>query len=104
MKSFSLLDFLNLSKKKFFRAPQWQFKLAIRIFLGFVVLYFLVAFLFLGIGGYYLLKKQNPETDPIFLINSFLGLYFAVDLLIRYFFQAIPVTEVKALLLLPITK
>lgn len=104
MKSFSLLDFLSLSKKKFFRAPQWQFKLAIRIFLGFVVLYFLVAFLFLGIGGYYLLKKQNPETDPIFLINSFLGLYFAVDLLIRYFFQAIPVTEVKALLLLPITK
>ena len=104
MKPFSLIDSLNFSRKKFFRAPQWEFKLAIRILLGFVVLYFLVAFLFLGIGGYYLLKKQNPETDPIFLINSFLGIYFAVDLLIRYFFQAIPVTEVKSLLLLPITK
>jgi hypothetical protein len=53
---------------------------------------------------FFLLKKQNPETDPIFSINSFLGIYFAVDLLIRYFFQAIPVTEVKQLLLLPITK
>ena len=104
MKPFSLFDSLSLSRKKFFRAPQWEFKLAIRILLGFVVLYFLVAFLFLGIGGYFLLKKQNPETDPIFLINSFLGIYFAVDLLIRYFFQAIPVTEVKPLLLLPITK
>ena len=104
MKPFSLFDSLSLSRKKFFRALQWEFKLAIRILLGFVVLYFLVAFLFLGIGGYFLLKKQNPETDPIFLINSFLGIYFAVDLLIRYFFQAIPVTEVKPLLLLPITK
>ena len=104
MKPFSLFDSLSLSRKKFFRAPQWEFKLAIRILLGLVVLYFLVAFLFLGIGGYFLLKKQNPETDPIFLINSFLGIYFAVDLLIRYFFQAIPVTEVKPLLLLPITK
>jgi|TARA_A200000159_G_scaffold164106_1_gene192499 hypothetical protein len=104
MKPFSLFYSLSLSRKKFFRAPQWEFKLAIRILLGFVVLYFFLAFLFLGIGGYYLLKKQNPETDPIFLINSFLGIYFAVDLLIRYFFQAIPVTEVKPLLLLPITK
>ena len=104
MKPFSLFDSLSLSRKKFFRALQWEFKLAIRILLGFVVLYFLVAFLFLGIGGYFFLKKQNPETDPIFLINSFLGIYFAVDLLIRYFFQAIPVTEVKPLLLLPITK
>ena len=104
MKPFSLFDSLSLSRKNFFRSPQWEFKLAIRILLGFVVLYFLVAFLFLGIGGYYLLKKQNPETDPIFLINSFLGIYFAVDLLIRYFFQAIPVSEVKPLLLLPIIK
>ena len=104
MKRFSLTDLMSIRKKKFFRAPQWELKLAVRIFLGFVVLYFLAVFLSLGIGGYYLLTKHYPDTDPILLINPFLGFYFAVDLMLRYFFQALPVTEVKSLLLHPISK
>ena len=104
MKSFSLLDSFSLTKKNFFRAPQWELKLAVRILMGFLILYFLTAFLFLGIGGFYLLTKENPESDPILLINPLLGLYFIVDIVVRYFFQSIPVTEVKPLLILPISK
>ena len=104
MKSFSLLDSFFLTKKNFFRAPQWELKLAVRILMGFLILYFLTAFLFLGIGGFYLLAKENPESDPILLINPLLGLYFIVDIVVRYFFQSIPVTEVKPLLILPISK
>ncbi|MDA9572454.1 DUF5687 family protein, partial [Flavobacteriaceae bacterium] len=104
MNSFSLFDSIKLAKKKFFRASQWELKLAIRILIGFLVLYFLAAFLILGIGGYYILVKENPDKDPVFIINPILALYFAADLVIRYFFQSIPVTEVKPLMLLPIPK
>ena len=53
MASYSVIDSIKLSKKKFFRAPQWELKLAIRILIGIVVLYFLAAFLFLGVGIYF---------------------------------------------------
>ena len=104
MNSFSIYDSLKFSKKKFFRASQWELKLVIRILIGFLVLYFLAAFMFLGVGGYYILTKENPEKNPIFIVNTLIGLYFMMDLLLRYFFQSIPVTEVKPLLLLPIPK
>lgn len=104
MNSFSLFDSIKFAKKKFFRAPQWELKLAIRILIGFLALYFLAVFLILGIGGYYILVKENPDKDPVFIINPILALYFAADLVIRYFFQSIPVTEVKPLMLLPIPK
>jgi len=104
MNSFSVLDSLKFSKKKFFRAPQWELKLVVRILIGFLVLYFLAVFLFLGVGGYYILTKESPEKNPIFIINTLLGLYFFADLIVRYFFQSLPVTEVKPLLLLPIPK
>jgi TRAP-type C4-dicarboxylate transport system permease small subunit len=85
---FSLADSISLNKKNFFRAPQWELKLALKIVMGFVVLYFLAAFIFLGIGGYSLLVKKNNEIEPILLISEVIGYYFAVDLLVRYFFQS----------------
>jgi len=104
MASYSVIDSIKLSKKKFFRAPQWELKLAIRILIGIVVLYFLAAFLFLGVGIYFIAQKSAPEQNPVFLINQFLIYYFGIDLLIRYFVQNLPITDIKPLLIQPISK
>ncbi len=104
MAPYSILESFRLSKKKFFRAPQWELKLAVRIFIGFIALYFLASFLFLGIGAYFIAQKKAPDQDPVFFINSFLAYYFSMELLIRYFVQNIPVTEIKPLLIQPISK
>ena len=93
-----------LSKKKFFRAPQWELKLAARIFIGFLILYFLVAFLALGVGLFFIIRKFFPDQEPVSVVNQWMLYFFAVDFLFRYFFQNPPVTDVKSFLLQPITK
>jgi len=102
--SISLKQSLYLTKKKFFRAPQWELKMAARIFIGFLTLYFLLVFLGLGIGLFFIIRKVFPEADPISVVNQWLIYFFALDFLFRYFFQNPPVSDVKSLLIQPITK
>ena len=102
--AYTFRESLGLSKKKFFRAPQWELKLAVRILIGFLALYFLVAFLFLGIGLFFILRKEFPEQDPVSIINQWIIFYFGADILARYFLQNPPVTDVKTLLIQPIPK
>ena len=94
----------QLSRKKFIRAPQLEAKLPIKILMGFVVLYFGGSLLFAGIAVYPILSDQFPERDAISVINSVLVLIFILELIIRYFLQQLPVTEIKSFLLLSIPK
>jgi len=94
----------QLSRKKFLRAPQLEAKLAIKLLMGFIVLYFGGSLLFAGIAVYPILSDQFPERDPISIINSVLVLIFILELIIRYFLQQLPVTEIKSFLLLSIPK
>ncbi|MDG1385954.1 MAG: DUF5687 family protein [Flavobacteriaceae bacterium] len=86
------------------RAPQLEAKLAIKILMGFVVLYFGGSLLFAGIAVYPILSDQFPERDAISVINSVLVLIFILELIIRYFLQQLPVTEIKSFLLFSIPK
>lgn len=45
-----------LRRKKFFRSPQREVKLVLRILLGFYVVYMLILFLLLGLGLHFTLK------------------------------------------------
>ena len=94
----------QLSRKKFMRAPQLEAKLAIKILMGFVVLYFGGSLLFAGIAVYPFLSDQLPERDAISVINSVLVLIFILELIVRYFLQQLPVTEIKSFLLFSIPK
>lgn len=96
--------FLKLEWKQFFRAAYWQKNIFLNILLGFFALYFILSFLLIGIGGYFILKEQFPEQDPLFLVNSFLMYFFLGDLVFRYLMQKLPVMNIKPLLLLPISK
>ena len=57
--------FLKLEWKQYFRSSYWEKGIALKIIMGFFVLYFLAAFLSIGIGGYFILKKMYPEQDPL---------------------------------------
>ena len=94
----------QLGRKKFLRAPQLEAKFTIKILMGLVILYFAGSFLFAGVVIYPALSKKFLEQDAISIINSVLVLIFTFELIIRYFLQQLPVTEIKSFLLLSIPK
>lgn len=96
--------FIGLEWKQFIRSSYWQKSIALNIFLVFIALYFIAVFLGLGFGLYPILKDQFPEKDPFTLVNQFLFFWFLADLLMRFFFQKLPVMSVKPLLTLPLKK
>lgn len=91
--------FLYLEWKAFTRSASFGTNLAMKILLGFLVLYFTVAFLVVGVGAFYILKEM--KMDPLVTINKFLVYYFLVDLIVRLLVQAIPVMNIRPLLALP---
>lgn len=97
-------NFLNLEWKQYFRSSYWQTGIALKIIMAFFALYFLVTFLSIGVGGYFLLKKQFPDQDPLQIINSYLIFAILGDLIFRYLMQKLPVMNIKPMLVLPIKK
>ncbi len=67
-----ILHFLKLEWKQFIRSASFGKSIALKIIMGFFALYFIVIFLGLGFGGFFILKKQFPEQDPLVIVNSFL--------------------------------
>ena len=96
--------FLKLEWKQFFRSSSFSKSIGAKILLGFFGLYFTGCFLLIGIGAYWILKKQFPEQDPLVLVNSFLMYVIVADLIFRYLMQKLPVMNIKPLLVLPIQK
>ncbi|WP_413999717.1 DUF5687 family protein [Flavobacterium sp. W1B] len=94
--------FLYLEWKAFFRSASFATNLALKIFMGFVAIYFILVFLGLGIGVFYILKKMN--LDPIVTVNKFMIYYVLMDLMIRMMLQKIPVMNIRPLLIFPIKK
>ena len=99
-----ILHFLKLEWKQFIRSASFGKSIALKIIMGFFVFYFLVSFLAIGIGGYYILKKEFPEQDPLQIVNSYLLFVIFGDLIFRYLMQKLPVMHIKPLLTLPIKK
>lgn len=99
-----LKHFLNLEWKQLFRSSHWQKSVALNILLIFVALYFMGTFLVMGIALYPMLKKMYPEQDPLLMLNSFLFYWILADIVMRFFFQKLPVMSVKSLLTLPVKR
>lgn len=96
--------FLKLEWKQYFRSAHWQKGIAIKVIMVFFALYFIVSFLAIGVGGYYLLKKEFPDQDPLQMVNAYLLYAFLGDLVVRYLMQKLPVINIKPFLILPIKK
>ncbi|RKS94850.1 hypothetical protein BC952_0478 [Flavobacterium limicola] len=94
--------FLYLEWKAFFRSASFATNLALKILMGFVAVYFLLIFLAVGVGAFYILKKMN--LDPIVTVNQFMIYYVLMDLIIRLLLQKIPVMNIRPMLIFPIKK
>lgn len=99
-----IAHFLRLERKQFFRSSYWETSIALKVIMGFFALYFIVIFLGIGVGGFYLIKKELPGTDPLQLVNSYLLYAVFGDLIFRYMMQKLPVMNIKPMLILPIKK
>ena len=96
--------FLSLEWKSFFRSASFGKSIGIKIFMGFLAVYFMAIFLIMGIALFPGLKKLFPEQDPFIIVNSFLFYWILGDLIFRFFFQKLPVMTVKPLLTLPVKR
>lgn len=95
--------FINLQWKSFFRSSSFATNLVFKILMVFVVIYFIVVFLTLGIGAYFIIEKAGLG-DPLRVVNRFMIYYFVLDLYMRYMLQKMPVTNIRPLLYLPVKK
>ena len=95
---------LSLEWKQFFRSMFWQKSIVVNIIMGIFALFFTGNFLAIGMGGFYFLKKQFPNQDPLKIVNGILLFYVIGDLIFRYIMQKLPVMNVKPLLVLNIRK
>lgn len=93
---------MYLEWKAFTRSASFGSNLAMKILMGFLMVYFSIIFIGMGVGSFYILRKMNLE--PLLTINKFLIYYFLSDLVIRLLLQAIPVMNIKPLLVLPFKK
>lgn len=94
--------FIRLEWKSFFRSAGMTANIAMKILMGFLAIYFMVIFVLGGVGAYLGLQKAGME--PIATVNKFLIYYLLADLVMRFFFQKMPVLNIKPLLTLPIKK
>ena len=95
--------FFNLEWKSFFRSSSFATNLVFKILTIFALLYFIVVFLSLGIGAYFIIEKAGLG-DPLRVVNRFMIYYVVMDLYARYMLQKMPVTNIRPLLYLPIKK
>ena len=95
--------FISLEWKAFFRSASFATNLALKIVMGFVAIYFMLIFIGAGVGVFFLIKEEL-HLEPLAVVNKYLIYYLVGDLVIRYFFQKMPVTNIKPLLNLPIKR
>lgn len=94
--------FIWLEWKSFLRSASFGTNLAMKIIMGLVAVYFLACFAIMGTAAFFILKDMGFE--PLQTVNKFMIYYFAVDLMVRYFLQKMPVMNIRPLLTLPIKK
>ena len=96
--------FLSLEWKSFFRSASFGKSIGIKIFMGLFALYFMGMFLFIGFFMDKILKKTYPDLDPLVAFSGLIFFWILGDLVIRFFFQKLPVMSVKPLLTLPVKR
>ena len=95
--------FLYLEWKAFVRSASFGNSLAMKIVMGFMAVYFMVAFTLLGFGAFFLIKEEL-NLEPLAVVNKYLIFYFLADISVRLALQKIPVLNIKPLLLMNIRK
>ena len=96
--------FVSLQWKAFLRSSGFGKSLGLKIFMAFMAIYFTVVFLLLGVGLYPMLQEIYPGEDPLIIVNELVLLWLALELVVRFMLQTLPVMTIKPLLVAPIPK
>ena len=99
-----ILILLSHQWKSFWRGRGVGKSLALQLFIGFLFLYLLASCLGVGIGLGYFLQKLYPGRDTIHIYCGLILYYFAIDLVLRFLFQELPVLAVQPYLALNIRR
>ncbi len=89
---------LLLEWRSFFRSASLGRGIAVKLFLAFIGLYFLLCSIGLGIGLYFVLDKGFPNEEPMVLVNNVLLFWFIGEFVMRFMLQNLPVADIKPLL------
>jgi hypothetical protein len=95
--------FLWLEWKAFTRSSAFAANVAIKVLMGIGAVYFIGLFLILGFYSFGIIE-DSMHQDPLVVVSKFVIYYLVGDLLLRYFFQKIPVINIRPLLALPIKR
>lgn len=95
--------FIMLEWKSFFRSASFATNVILKVFMGLAALYFMLVFVGAGIGIFFFIK-EDLHQDPLVVVNTYFIYYWVANLVVRYFFQKMPVTNIKPLLTLPISR
>lgn len=89
-------QFIQLEWRSFIRSASFSTNLALKILMAFGALYFMVMFIGLGIGSYFILEEAG--LDPFPTVNKFIIYYLVFDLLFRFFLQKMPTLTIRPFL------
>ncbi len=96
--------FLFLEWKQFTRSAYFAKSLGIKILMIFLFLYFAAIAVILGGSFYYIVKKELPDVEPVEFLSAYLIFWIVTDLAVRFFWQQLPVMNIKPLMVMPIPK
>lgn len=91
--------FLQLEWKAFIRSASFGKSLGLKIFMGFLAVYFMGSFLFLGIALYPILNEFFPDQKPLNVLNNFVAIWIVLELLMRFILQTLPVMNIKPMMI-----
>lgn len=95
---------LYLEWKSFIRSSAFATNVVLKVFMAIGAVYFAVLFLGLGYLSFDMIQDSGMSLDPLVFISKYLVYYFVTDLVIRLFFQNIPVINIRPLLPMPIKR
>lgn len=98
-----LQRFLFLQWKSFLRGAGFTAGLVQKIVLGFVWVYVSLVFIGLAFAAFYGVQDELGE-DPLIFISGQMLYGFSFWVVMRYFFQKMPIMHIQPLLALPIKK
>lgn len=99
-----ILTFFNHELKSFWRSKNTGKSIAVKIFLGLMLLYLFSCISFLGIYLDKLLESVFPNDDLTVAFCGILLIYFLYDLVLRLQLQELPTLKVQPYLHLPIKR
>lgn len=97
------LRFLKLEFKSFFRSSSLGANIAMKILMGFAMIYFIAVMLAISIGGYEYVKSEMHK-NPLQILASGMLYLWIFDLVMRYMWQQLSTQNVKPFLTMNVPK